>query len=611
MPGQRHVIDSLKQLVDQSTRDSVIALNLCRIAEAYIDVENDSAILYYNKSAALANKITFDVLECVALRSLGHTYIWKKDQYKLGLQSLQKGLDLARMTKDTLEQIRTLSQIGSCYHKQGKTVEALRYYLQESELAKNINDPFLSCIAYLNIGVTYSTNNDHETANQYYNKALGLAKVAKSLSYEALLLNNIAHINFKLKQHEIALIYLEEAEALLREEKNYQVLYLIQLTKGQILIEQGKIEEGITCYETARDHNTFIGSKENEAFLLLYLSKAQKKIGEYSQSIASAKKSLEIYETINVSAYEEELHALIAQNYDLLNKHIKANEYYRKLTKSYTNKQETDQARKIVELQFDNEIRKRDNEILSLQNEDLNNKAVLMKSNLQLQLMSLILAVLVLVVGLFFYINKSRQLKRINNLKNRLSDDLHDNIGASLNHIKMLSNQLSRNTISLDEKDNTLFKIKSISNNLMYTMYDLVWALNGEQETIGDLLVKIQDYTDNTLSDFNIPYQFQVEKINEKRKLSTKEKLNIYAIFKESINNILKHTETEHIDISIIKKQEKNFKLSIKNKYKNKKESNNHSNKNGISNMKKRAKELNGQLQILNQENYFTLIFSW
>ena len=196
-------------------------------------------------------------------------------------------------------------------------------------------------------------------------------------------------------------------------------------------------------------------------------------------------------------------------------------------------------------------------------------------------------------------------------MKNTLSDDLHDNIGASLNHIKMLANQLNQKQFSEEKREGILFKIKNISNELMYNMHDLVWALRKEHETVGDMIVKFQDYADNTLSDFNVPYQFEVNEIDEKRKLSTKEKINIYAIFKESINNALKHTESEKVNISFEKDTERNFRLCVQNYYKAKRKVKSVSSQNGIPNMKKRAKEIRGRLQTINDIDHFSLIFSW
>jgi signal transduction histidine kinase len=196
-------------------------------------------------------------------------------------------------------------------------------------------------------------------------------------------------------------------------------------------------------------------------------------------------------------------------------------------------------------------------------------------------------------------------------LKVKLSENLHDNIGASLNHIKMLSNELSRDTPQPIEKNKILAKIKNTSNQMMYDLYDMLWTLKKEKSTVGDLIEKLQDHADNVLSDFDVPYHFYSENISENDLLTTKEKMNIYAIFKESINNILKHTHSNEVTIKLEKANAKHFQMSIINEYSQKVIHEGLSDKKGIVNMKNRANEISGQVNIVDGESQFEVIFSF
>jgi len=159
--------------------------------------------------------------------------------------------------------------------------------------------------------------------------------------------------------------------------------------------------------------------------------------------------------------------------------------------------------------------------------------------------------------------------------------------------------------VNVEERRIVVTKIKNISNELLYNMHDLVWSLDKRKESMADLLERIQSHADNSLGDFYIPYQFTVDLSDQEEILPPKVKINTFLIFKESLNNILKHTKTDKVDIAISNGNNSRFKMLISNYYINKKEENKISTLKGIKSMKERAKELGGQLNIVDNPGNF------
>jgi len=604
-------VDSLKMLLAEESNDSTKVKLLKKIGDAYFEFNFDSTEFYYNKVLAFAPTVPHYDMKLSALRSFGYNYFIKKNNYPLGLEYFNKALDLTKTKKDSIGQAYSLADLGWGYWKKKEPLEALKYHLQVKSLAEELQHPKLLFTSFFNLGIIQNDEGDNKKAIEYFNHALEIADTANYVISKGRLLNNLGKAYQDDKEYDIALQYFQRADSIFLEKRSGNWLSLVNYNKGNNFFFRGDFLKSISYFQKALEYNKVIGNNEREAMILLGLAKTQFELDDPQQSITHAERALTILKEIDTKLYYKELYLILGESYDLIGDYYKASEYFKKYLKVHEEEEEADNVKKIATLNHNVEIVKKENRILDLQNKDLVREKTLVKFQFNNQLLRFATITIFLCSILFFFINKSKELKRMDDLKNDLSDDLHDNIGSSLNHIKMLSNQLNRKQLNEKERGKVLLKIKNISNEMMHSMYDLVWALKKNQETVGDLIVKIQDHADNALGDFNIPYFFSSDKIDEQKKLSTKEKLNIYAIFKEGINNILKHTDAEKVYITLKKGEKKNFIMQVKSIYKYKKQINKISNHNGIVNMKKRAKEINGELETINEKDNFILIFSW
>ena len=88
----------------------------------------------------------------------------------------------------------------------------------------------------------------------------------------------------------------------------------------------------------------------------------------------------------------------------------------------------------------------------------------------------------VFVVGLVVLLYRYRvaQLVAIERVRTRIATDLHDDIGASLSQIAILS-ELARGEADVSPGTaNTLDRIATTSRELVESMGDIVWAINPE-----------------------------------------------------------------------------------------------------------------------------------
>jgi len=212
---------------------------------------------------------------------------------------------------------------------------------------------------------------------------------------------------------------------------------------------------------------------------------------------------------------------------------------------------------------------------------------------------------------IIYYIGtiRYRNLLSIEKLKSKLSADLHDNVGSGLTEISILS-ELAANGIKLN-RDDSISKINTISEKarmLIDNMSDIVWMVNPQRDSLYHVILRLKDSYSDLINSMGISFAtVNLEKFSAV-KLQMEYKQNLFLIFKEAINNSLKHSGCKSITLeaNIIKDI---LELTLiddglgmdleKIKYGN-----------GILNMKSRATLIGGSLEIESDNSGTKIKFS-
>lgn len=142
--------------------------------------------------------------------------------------------------------------------------------------------------------------------------------------------------------------------------------------------------------------------------------------------------------------------------------------------------------------------------------------------------------------------------RRIQQEKVRISRDLHDNLGAQLSHIVRSAEWLSthKNDDNSEER-NLLQGINESAKQSMTTLRDSIWTLNKEHITIEDFAERFKKFAQHQVkSTPSIELKFK-EKIDRNNELSPEQSLQIYRILQEALNNALKYSMANKIEIEL------------------------------------------------------------
>lgn len=185
-------------------------------------------------------------------------------------------------------------------------------------------------------------------------------------------------------------------------------------------------------------------------------------------------------------------------------------------------------------------------------------------------------------------LHKQKELE----IRNKISRDLHDDIGATLSSVKAYSE------ILYAQPDNLLMNdlIRQNADEMMQQLEVIAWATNPENDNLKSLTNAILKFAMPIAHARNIELLFEQDGLDENLNIPGAVRQNLLFISKEAINNMIKYSKALQCTVSVFIKKE-NFYLEVKDNgvgcgnvikgggY-------------GVKNMKKRAEEINGKFEI-------------
>lgn len=206
---------------------------------------------------------------------------------------------------------------------------------------------------------------------------------------------------------------------------------------------------------------------------------------------------------------------------------------------------------------------------------------------------SLVVIIIGLSISLFIGI-RIRNLVEMDKLKSKLAADLHDNVGAGLTEISILSELVVKDLTDDESAARRLNTISQTARELIDNMSDIVWIVNPNRDSLHDLLLRIKDSYSEVLSSLGVSFKISNFEELENIRLPMQYRQNLYLIFKESINNAMKYSRCKKL---LLEAEVKGNYLHIE-LYDNGVGADKESLKlgNGILNIKNRAETIGGKL---------------
>ncbi|MES2653492.1 MAG: histidine kinase [Bacteroidota bacterium] len=532
-------------------------------ADNYMETDHyDSAQVWLNK---IYQKVSYrkPSLFTYFLTSRQAEVYYYNNLHQLGMQEALKAENIANVLNDSILIADAYNFIGLFYLNSSKLLEAKKYFKRALFFSKEppysaqyieLSKPYH---IYGNLAEAFEKLSEADSAIFYCLKSLEKAKAINAGRGVATGTLNLAYAYLLKKQVDSAVYYFEQTNTYAKQSNDFDV----ELTSYSGLADcamlsnnKGKafsyLQTGFQLIERYPQLNDFYAS-----MFLDIAAKVYKKYGEQTSLIKTLTLKLDI--------------------------------------QTATYKRNNTQIQTLLLMGLQNEKM-----ISNLELAESKNKQSLANTRLYVLLLLLLLSVIAFIAYRYYAL----QRLHLANLRSKISQDLHDEVGATLSGIAMYSyitkTQLAQQAYT--DVNHSLDRIKDNAAEMVDKLNDIVWAVNPVQDHLDALLARLKEFALQIASVKDIRLEFIVPEEIKVLKLAMDYRKNIYLICKEAINNAVKYSEASLLQVKI-EFINKNITIVI--------EDNGNgfipsavSKGNGLINMASRTKEINAKL-IIDSEN--------
>ena len=150
------------------------------------------------------------------------------------------------------------------------------------------------------------------------------------------------------------------------------------------------------------------------------------------------------------------------------------------------------------------------------------------------------------------YRMRTARLVELERIRTRIAADLHDDIGANLSRIAMMSDVAQAQAAGEGGRTGQLLaSVASISRESVDAMSDIVWAVDPSRDRLKDLTQRMRRFANDVLAARDIAVTFRSPGSDQDWPLSADVRREVLLIFKEAVNNVARHSGATEATIQL------------------------------------------------------------
>ena len=602
--------DSLKKAINTST-GLAKAKNMLALADHLVEegIYDSTCIFWSTEAEKIAYKLN-DVYSVTRARELRARYYFNKSKWDESIRAYESALSavdsIPALHSRNEMNFKALMGLAEVYNYLGDYVSALDYRLKGLKLIDSIEaGPDVRIDAYTSVANDFRHLNQRANAISYLRQVeedVPKAKGNHQLNYyyeyyQDLLLND------RIEESKVILSRFDSGVAHFKLSTSQWLEFagMAQKLHGQYeLYHTNDFNKAVSFFKKYLDYSIRLDNQTHIAIAYNKIGIAYDSLKDYNKAIDAFKHSYDICIREQIIDYGYKSALQLSTLFERTGNYQQA--YYFS-SAAYSLKDKLDTETKLRELNLleakyqasRKEKQITDLKLVNAEHAVTESRQKQSLSNTRLMIAVLTIISLVILFIVYRYYHK-KQLKEIT-IRNKISRDLHDDIGATLSSIKIYG-ELANSV--LDDKPAEskamIGKITEQSKDLMQRMGDVIWSMKSAEETNNSFTARIKNYSSELLAPKDISCEIDIDESMCSKISNPITRKHLLLIVKEALNNIAKYSAATEARINFKQDNDK-FVLLISDNGKGFSNPDNVSG-NGLGNMRQRCEQCHGTFKI-------------
>ncbi|MFN7942815.1 MAG: two-component regulator propeller domain-containing protein [Thermoanaerobaculia bacterium] len=162
-----------------------------------------------------------------------------------------------------------------------------------------------------------------------------------------------------------------------------------------------------------------------------------------------------------------------------------------------------------------------------------------------------VLAALPLAGAYFFHRQRLARLVAVERVRTRIAADLHDDLGASLSRIAVLSEVANRRAENAGGATPELLEIADTARQITDEASDMVWSIDPRRDDLASLLTRLRRLAADLLGERGIALEWIAPADAGSIRLAADQRRHLLLILKEAIHNAARHAGASRVEVRV------------------------------------------------------------